>query len=164
MSLPVAISLVQYLGANITYTFGSREGDISGLEHVTSCRLQIFQALCQLISPAATLSSPAGVLIAIWGRTWYSWSRREICNSDHHRSMSTSSSSTQPINIRRSIDEGHGADDSDAPALSQDTLAALNEFLSEAQAAASEQSNPFSENWGLSQVGYLGLFECSRAM
>ncbi|CAK0783943.1 hypothetical protein CVIRNUC_007146 [Coccomyxa viridis] len=68
--------------------------------------------------------------------------------------MSTSSSSTQPINIRRSIDEGHGADGSETPALSRDTLAALNEFLSEAQAAASEQSNPFSENWGLSQFWY----------
>ena len=43
-------------------------------------------------------------------------------------------------------------DESDKPALSQDTLRALNEFLSEAKAAADEQQNPFSENWGLSQV------------
>ena len=43
-------------------------------------------------------------------------------------------------------------DDADKPALSQDTLRALNEFLSESQAAADEQQNPFSENWGLSQV------------
>lgn len=43
-------------------------------------------------------------------------------------------------------------DETDKPALSQDTLRALNEFLSEAQAATDEKQNPFSENWGLSQV------------
>ena len=51
-------------------------------------------------------------------------------------------------------------DETDKPALSQDTLRALNEFLSEAQAASDEQQNPFSENWGLSQVSdvVLALF------
>lgn len=43
-------------------------------------------------------------------------------------------------------------DESDRPTLSQHTLAALNEFLSEAKAAEEEQQNPFVENWGLSQV------------
>jgi hypothetical protein len=31
-------------------------------------------------------------------------------------------------------------------------MAALNEFLSEQQTAANGHANPFSENWGLSQV------------
>ena len=52
-------------------------------------------------------------------------------------------------------------DDADKPALSQDTLRALNEFLSEAKAAADEQQHPFSENWGLSQVPCFVLSLCS---
>lgn len=59
--------------------------------------------------------------------------------------------SSRPINIRRSSDERR-SEDSDLPELSQNTMAALNEFLSEQQAALNGQQNPFSENWGLSQV------------
>ena len=66
--------------------------------------------------------------------------------------LSSSPSPTQPINIRRSTDSRSSIDESEKPALTQDTLRALNEFLSEAKAAADEQQNPFSENWGLSQA------------
>ena len=69
---------------------------------------------------------------------------------------SSTSSPTQPINIRRSTDDKRSKDgDSEPPALSESALAALNEFLLEAQAAAQDNNNPFSENWGLSQVAGL---------
>lgn len=58
---------------------------------------------------------------------------------------------SKPINIRKSTDERR-SDESDRPALSESTMAALNEFLSESQAAAEGAQSPFSENWGLSQV------------
>jgi len=63
---------------------------------------------------------------------------------------------SKPINIRKSTDERR-SDESDRPALSESTMAALNEYLSEALAAAEGAQNSFSENWGLSQVRSIWL-------
>lgn len=58
---------------------------------------------------------------------------------------------SKPINIRKSTDERR-SEDNDRPMLSEDTMTALNEFLAESQATTNGAQNPFTENWGLSQV------------
>lgn len=67
---------------------------------------------------------------------------------------------SNPISIRRSMDGRHSQED-ERPQLSQNTLDALNEFLSESQAASeSQQKDPFAENWALSQVHQLLSCPC----
>jgi hypothetical protein len=62
--------------------------------------------------------------------------------------------SSSPIPSTLSADD-HTPQDDVGLELSQSALHALNEFLAESQAAAEDaQTDPFAENWALSQVSF----------